>query len=221
MTWISRINKALKSDGGYRLTLVAQPILPIQATIGTEPTFYEILLRLVNPDGTVISAGEFIDSISLDPGLMVKVDWWVLNSTADLIALTGKSYAVNLGTAILRSPYFPQELSNRLSSKAIKTSSLSFEVTEREMLHSVEIDHLKMIDENHKILLDDVGTVLSRHSLFAYFASTWVSGVKLDINLVSQVLTNWRSARVNVGLFSMCSDFGLICICEGVESVEV
>ena len=217
MPWISRINKALAGQDGYSLKLATQPIVTINPRLDEKPVFYEVLLRLVSPDGTITSAGEFIDSIALDNGLMERVDWFVLKATAELIAKTNHTYAANLGAAILRSPYFIQSLSNMLRSKNATVGKLALEVTEREQLHSQELDNLRLLVHNHLILLDDVGAVASRHSLFAYMGMDFVSGVKLDRNLISQVGTSWRHERIVANMFSLCADLDHICICECVE----
>ncbi len=221
MPWKDRISKALAGEDGYSLKLALQPIVPVDFSFGVEPNFYEVLIRLVNPDGGIASAGEFIDSIMLDNALMEKLDWWVLKATAERISKTKHTYAVNLGASILRSPYFVQALSNMLRASDATVAKLAIEVTEREMLHGQEIDNLKMLVRNHAVFLDDVGSVVSRHSLFSYFASDFVSGLKLDINLVSQVNSNWRALRIIENMIDLCEKLDFICICEGVEDLQV
>lgn len=217
MPWKDRINKALAGQDGYSLRLATQPIVAANSRLDAKPVFYEVLLRLVNPDGSVTNAGEFIDSIALDNGLMERVDWFVLKATAELIAKTNCTYAANLGAAVLRSPYFIQSLSNMLRSKDAAVGKLALEVTEREPLHSQELDNLRLLVHNHLVLLDDVGAISSRHSLFAYMGMDFVSGIKLDRNLISQVGTSWRHERIVANMFSLCSDLDHLCICECVE----
>lgn len=217
MPWISRLEKALAGQDGYSLKLAAQPIVAINSRLDSKPVFYEVLLRLVRPDSTIVSAGEFIDAIAVDNGLMERVDWFVLKATAELIAKTNHTYAVNLGAAILRSPYFMQSVSNMLNAKGSQASKLALEVTEREKLHTQELNNLRMLVHNHLVLLDDVGSIESRHSLFAYMGMDFVSGIKLDRNLVSQVGSSWRHERIVANMFSLCADLDHLCICECVE----
>ena len=76
--WEHRINEAIAERG---LSLYAQPVvsLPSRETAG-----YELLLRMTNPDGSVLAAKDFIP-VAEDLGLIRILDEWVIREAASLL----------------------------------------------------------------------------------------------------------------------------------------
>ncbi|HPB66442.1 MAG TPA: diguanylate cyclase, partial [Spirochaetales bacterium] len=74
MEWISKINRAVEEN---RFLLYYQPIEPLGA--GAEPKI-EILLRLVNEDGSISGPTDFIPAAERY-NLMPQVDRWVLENS--------------------------------------------------------------------------------------------------------------------------------------------
>ena len=74
MQWAARINNALEED---RFELFRQTILPLQ--VEEEGAHYEILLRMRDENGGIISPGLFIEAAERY-GITPNIDRWVIRS---------------------------------------------------------------------------------------------------------------------------------------------
>ena len=72
--WVSHITRALEDE---RFVLYKQPIVPLNESLSIKP-HYELLVRMVSENGTLISPGAFIPAAERY-GLMQKLDHWVIN----------------------------------------------------------------------------------------------------------------------------------------------
>ena len=78
MQWITRINQALKED---RFTLYAQKI----KSLGNETAkHYEILIRMVDTDGTIVPPGAYLPAAERYD-IIDKIDSWVINNVFTLM----------------------------------------------------------------------------------------------------------------------------------------
>ena len=80
--WEHRINEAIADHG---LSLYAQPVVRLPSL---EIAGYELLLRMTNPDGSVLAAKDFIP-VAEDLGLIRILDEWVIREAASLLHETG------------------------------------------------------------------------------------------------------------------------------------
>ena len=79
MEVVGMMNRAFKED---RFCLYAQPIVPLSGA-GGQVEHYEVLIRMLDPSGEVISPGVFIPA-SERYGLIRQRDRWVLDKTFEL-----------------------------------------------------------------------------------------------------------------------------------------
>jgi len=77
MTWVSRIQEALKEE---RLVLYKQAITPIGNKGENDALHCEILLRMKDRDGNIIGPDMFIPAAERY-NLMLSLDKWVINKT--------------------------------------------------------------------------------------------------------------------------------------------
>ena len=80
--WEHRINEAIAEHG---LSLYAQPVVRLPSL---EIAGYELLLRMTNPDGSVVAAKDFIP-VAEDLGLIRILDEWVIREAASLLHESG------------------------------------------------------------------------------------------------------------------------------------
>ncbi len=84
--WIQRISRAVADQ---RLFLVYQPIASVEAADPTER--YEVLLRIRDPDGTVILPGAFID-MAERVGVAHLLDRWVISHGLEVLAVRQQTH---------------------------------------------------------------------------------------------------------------------------------
>jgi hypothetical protein len=96
LSWIGRIQNTLAED---RFLLYAQPIIDI----GTmQVVQHELLLRVREPDGTIIGPGRYLQ-IAEQYGLIDDIDRWVIRH-AMTIAATGLPVQVNISARSVVDP---------------------------------------------------------------------------------------------------------------------
>lgn len=212
--WSNRLRSALTKNDGWSLKLWRQPIIHID---DAESFAYEMLVRLVRPDGTVLTAGEFIDAICEERSLIRALDWWVIMRTVSLISSTGIRHAVNIESATLGGENFPERVAQLLKEKQIDPSLLMFELVERHPIDEDESANLEKLFWSSPVHLDDIGALETRNSGIGYLADYRFAGIKLDRSLVKSVCENHRSATIVGSLLAMCMGLGISCTCEGVE----
>src|SRR3546814_15454535 len=74
MQWVGRLRTAIAE---HRLRLHYQILKPVQAGAKGEGVHFELLLRLLDDDGTLVQPGAFIPSAERF-GMMPKIDRWVV-----------------------------------------------------------------------------------------------------------------------------------------------
>jgi EAL domain-containing protein (putative c-di-GMP-specific phosphodiesterase class I)/CHASE1-domain containing sensor protein len=128
LEWVQRIRSAL--DEG-RLTLYAQPVVE---TASGRVTQHELLVRMVEHDGSLIAPAQFLP-IAERFGLIREIDRWVVSET---IALLGERRGhgekpvveVNLSGYSLGDRELAADIGRQLHETQIDPGQLIFEVTE-------------------------------------------------------------------------------------------
>ena len=130
MQWVSRITSALEE---HRFRLYGQAIVPLVPR-QSERARVEVLLRLIERDGSLISPGAFIPAAERY-NLMPAVDRWVVR---EVTALYGRYRghgetpiaSINLSGGSLGDPSMLTFVRDQLSKHNLSPESLCFEITE-------------------------------------------------------------------------------------------
>ncbi|MEM9218866.1 MAG: EAL domain-containing protein [Cyanobacteria bacterium P01_F01_bin.150] len=186
MARIANISQVLEEN---RFFLVQQPI---QALRGTEEQPHaEILLRLYDEEGHVISPGQFIP-IAERYGLISLIDRWVVETVVEnyntFFGETHMLVSVNLSGTSLSDDRFIDFVESLIRQAHIDPHYICFEITE-----TVAISHLAqakvfiraMKELGVKFALDDFGSGVSS---FGYLRSLPVDYLKIDGGLVRNIV---------------------------------
>lgn len=180
----------------------------------------EALLRLREPDGSLISPAEFIP-LAEQTGLIAPITWFVVEEVCDLLrrtpALRDVSVSINLPMPQLLSKGFIPHLNSIVDRAGIPHRRVCLEFTERAILENFEQTQeiMKQLTlDGYRFLLDDFGTGYSNFNCLLQLPFQFI---KLDACLVQpaeQQESDYTMVRTLTNLFH---GMDLQVIAEGVE----
>jgi diguanylate cyclase (GGDEF)-like protein/PAS domain S-box-containing protein len=224
MEWIAKINKAAEEN---RFILYQQPIVPLSDSIDLRPKS-EILLRLINEDGSIARPGDFIPAAERY-NLMPLVDRWVIkNAMAAFRSLSDRDSAIadsiisiNLSGPSLLDDSLVDLILYELRRNELESSNFCFEITETAAIQNLSwatrfIKRLK--DDGFTFALDDFG---SGFSSFGYLKNLPVDYLKIDGSFVQTIDESLVSYTMVESINSIGHVMGIKTIAEFVKSPEI
>ncbi|MEB3337520.1 MAG: EAL domain-containing protein [Leptolyngbyaceae bacterium] len=226
--WVTRITRALK-DNNFRLYY--QPITSIQFEKATFK-HYEILLRMIDQQGQVISPADFIP-VAERYSLMPAIDRWVIHtlfaSYKEAFQQLGNHgvapdhacgciYAVNLSGASLNDDQFTDFLKEQFACWQVPPQTICFEITETIAIVNLSkasqfIGDLKRL--GCRFALDDFGRGMSS---FAYLKNLPVDYIKIDGGFVKDIDHDLVAQTIVEGISRIAQVMGMQTIAEFVEN---
>ncbi|WP_136248353.1 bifunctional diguanylate cyclase/phosphodiesterase [Halomonas borealis] len=215
--WAERLHKALQDDD---FTLMVQPIVRLA---DGDVKHYEVLIRMREKDGSLVSPAHFIP-IAERNGMIAQLDRWVLrHSLKALRRLQGRgiSLAVNLSGQSLHDKGLEQFLAEELAHSGADPHQLILEITETAAVtdFSTARSVLQAMRElGCRTALDDFGVGFSSfHSL----GQLPVDYIKIDGSFIRN-LTDSPDSRVIVkAIADLATGFGKQAIAEFVDQEEL
>ena len=136
LAWSDRIRQAIDRD---EFALFAQPILDLTTD---EVSQYELLVRMVGPDGELVPPHAFLPSAERS-GMVVEIDAWVTRNAIRLIDRHRRAgrrlrLEVNLSGRTLGDSALPRMIEEQLRAVPIDPANLIFEVTETTAVLNIE-----------------------------------------------------------------------------------
>ena len=188
MQWAARINNALEDN---RFELFRQTILPLQED--EQGAHYEILLRMRDENGGIISPGLFIEAAERY-GITPGIDRWVIRSAFRWLVSEADERerltlcSINLSGQSLGDEKFLPFVIDQFQMSGLDATKICFEITETAAIASYSqanrfINALKEL--GCKFALDDFGTGLSS---FGYLKHFPVDFLKIDGSFVKEIL---------------------------------
>ncbi len=215
------LENALASD---RFILRAQPILQTAVSDRSNATLhYEVLLGLVNKDGSISSPGEFIHSAERY-GFMTLVDRWVVREAFTWISTLMDEQkvvphlAINLSGASVTDDSFMEYLLEQISEFGVGTSRLCFEITETGTISNLvkAADFVRAFKNlGCKFSIDDFGTGLASHN---YLRELPVDYVKIDGSFITGIAENRSDYAMARSINDLAHFLGQETIAESVEN---
>ena len=125
---VAMVQQALEKNS---FRLLFQPVISLR---GDENEHYEVLLRLLSPNGEEVSPGQFLE-VAKESGMGEKIDRWVILSSIKLLSdHRAKGHAtrlfVNLSSASLQDPTLLPWLSVALKAARLPSDALVFQFSE-------------------------------------------------------------------------------------------
>lgn len=220
--WIRRINRALEDD---RLRLYYQPIVPLNP-MESEGEHYEILVRMLGEDGSIIPPGEFLPAAE-NYHLAPRIDRWVVSHTLAWLQRNPQQVrdlslcSINLSGLSLSDEALLADIRELLEKSEVPAAKICFEVTETAAIRHLDaavyfMQSLKQLGV--RFSLDDFGTGLSS---FAYLRTLPVDFLKIDGLFVRQIDRNIIDWTMVKSINDMGQIMGKQTIAEFVENEDI
>ena len=196
---------------------------PICSLAKNEFTSMEALVRLVEPDGSIVKPSEFI-AIAEETGMITPITWFVLEEVCSMLAehpeLQFTSVAVNLPMKQLLDKGFAARLNSITDRYGISPNCLCLEFTERAILENFNRTKNimeQLTQEGYRFYLDDFG---SGYSNFNCLLQLPFQIIKLDSSLVHTNSGTQNAVGMLQSLTDIFHNLKLEVIAEGVETDE-
>lgn len=190
---LQTLHRALQHDGFELFSQAIMPLFHKNASKTTHLQHYEILLRLRNEAGDLVSPGLFIP-LAERHGLMSKVDMWVVKNTIRILEAhpshldnVGK-VAINLSGITLGDDVTLQKIAQLIQSTIVPAEKICFEITETTAVTNLNAarDFISTLrDLGCSFALDDFGAGMSS---FTYLKNLDVDYVKIDGSFVRNIV---------------------------------
>ncbi len=207
MAWVERINRAIAED---RLSLVYQEIAPA-VPAHTTGRHFELLVRLRDVDGRIISPGVFLPAAERFH-IASRIDRWVLQQALTWLRGLGADArrielcSINLSGQSLTNSEFLDFTLAELAVPGTRPETLCFEITETTAIANLAAAQ-RFIGEvkarGCRVALDDFGSGLSS---FGYLRSLAVDFLKIDGIFVKDLLTD----PINLAMVRSINDIGQV-----------
>jgi len=223
MKWVSRITSAVEDD---RLELFYQPIIGIGDENGDHRGHYELLLRMRDEDGQLVSPDQFIPAAERY-NLMSTLDRWVIHEALSQLADRSEeaearyTLAINLSGTSLSEDRFLEFVIDELEKQKLPHGAICFEITETAAISNLArvVHFMQALKElGCKFSLDDFGSGLSS---FTYLKNLPVDYLKIDGQFISNVAEDNVDESMVKAIHEVGSAMGIETIAERVETREV
>ena len=196
---------------------------PIQCQKTGKFCSMEALIRLREPDGTLISPAEFIP-LAEQTGYISPITWFVLEEVCRLLKFTPKlddvSVSINLPMPQLMEKGFVPRFMSIVDQAGIDHRRICIEFTERAILENYQQTMAimeQLTQEGFRFYLDDFG---SGYSNFNCLLQLPFQIIKLDACLTRPVKNGKRDYAMVRTLSKLFHDMDLVVVAEGAETDE-
>lgn len=216
--WMNRLRAALDED---LFELRFQPINQIDT--GTT-THHEVLIRLREPDGRLVSPDAFLPS-AIRFGLMSEIDFWIIRQAARAWTDFSDEWqplrlSVNLSANAFEADDLASYVADTFELYRVDPGCITFEITEslairrpRHVEH--QIDKLRQL--GCKLALDDFGT---GYSSFSYLQKLRFDYIKIDGVFVHDILHNPVDQKMIRMIAEIGAEANMQTIAEYVQCAE-
>jgi diguanylate cyclase (GGDEF)-like protein len=222
MQWVSRLNRAIEED---RFILYFQPVIPCANKL-KHHSHLEILVRLIDDDGTIISPGAFLHAAE-KYNMVSSIDRWVIENTMSWLAKTEKSgghpvtVSINLSGQTIGNPDMLKFIIDKMAETGAPAERIIFEITETTAIANIIAATSFMLTLRgcgFRFSLDDFGSGLSS---FTYLRKLPVDFLKIDGVFVRDILSDPVDHAMVKSINELGQLLGKETIAKFVETTEL
>lgn len=210
------VKRALQES---RLCLAYQPVM--DAVTG-KPRFYEVLVRMIGPNGQPIAAADFIPAVER-MGLAGALDRFVLDmALQELSAYPELVLSVNVSGLTAAQAAWPRYFKSRLDRAGRRSilQRLIIEITETAAVADISQTArfaTALSNMGGRVALDDFG---AGYTSIRHLRTLSVAILKLDRELLTQVATNPDQQTLVRMLIGLARGMGMQTVAEGIENED-
>ncbi|MFQ5625486.1 MAG: EAL domain-containing protein, partial [Methyloligellaceae bacterium] len=210
---IAMADRIINALNERRMILALQPIV---SAVERKPAYYEVLLRMREPDGTIVTAGEFIP-VAERLGLIRLIDHRVLELCIKLLkAAPNLHLAINVSGETASDAAWLNTLQGLANGERSLTQRMMIEITETAAITDIEesISFVKSLKElGCRVAIDDFG---AGYSSFQKLRQLDFDLLKIDGSFVRD-LPNSREDQILVrALVDLARNFAMDTVAEWV-----
>lgn len=198
---------------------------PIRCMATGKFSSMEALVRILEPDGSVISPAEFIP-IAEQTGMVAPITWFVLEESCRMLRehpeLNDTSITINLPMTQMLDRSCHTLMNSITERYGVAHRRIGIEFTERAVLENFEQIQTVMeefVNDGYRFYLDDFG---AGYSNFNCLLQLPFSNIKLDMNLIRMDISHDGQQRLGLikTLTGFLHDLSMVVIAEGIETPE-
>ena len=216
---VGQLRGALKAD---RLVLYAQRIAPLNRPSAAGG--YELLLRMLAEDGTLVAPGPLIMAAQRCQ-LLPTIDRWVIQRSLQMLSpyrsmlrSSGLTMSINMSGQSLGDATCLQQFKEQLRAANLPSGCLTVEITEQAAVTNMARASAMIEDLRGfgcSFALDDFGTGANTLS---HLKNLKVSRVKIDGSFVRDIVTDRNSLATVKAIVELAKTLSMETVAEYVES---
>lgn len=224
MDWVDRLKECMRED---RIVLYGQRIVALQSAQDGDLECWEVLSRLLDADGVLVSPGAFIPAAERF-GIIDELDRHIIRKAFARLQKMASSqrertrYFINISGITLSSSGLLAYLSQMLDQYCeVRPANVCFEVTETAAISSMAGTAATMRELTGKgfsFALDDFGSGMSS---FSYLEKLPVHYLKIDGEFVKGILTRPTGAVIVEAVAKVAHAMNILTVAESVEHDEL
>ncbi|MGB5260153.1 MAG: EAL domain-containing protein [Gammaproteobacteria bacterium] len=222
MQWVSRLTRALEEK---RFELFYLPIIPCaRRDNGTRQI--EILLRLIDDDGTIIAPGAFLPAAE-KYNLAANIDRWVIGTTLEWVAANSGNSSrpltvfINISGQTVGSADMLRFIIDKMDETGVAPEMIVFEITETTAIANITSATSFMLTLRgcgFRFSLDDFGSGLYS---FTYLKKLPIDFLKIDGTFIRDILSDPVDYAMVRSINELGQLLGKETIAEFVETLDI
>lgn len=199
-----------------QVMLAYQPVMRGN-DLGT-PAFYEGLIRVLDPNGRIIPAGDFFP-VAETQELGRKLDTWALRLGIDaLVRNPSLRLSINMSARSIGYPDWIGTLRAALQRHETVGERLILEITERTAITMPDLVQVFMHEMQVKgvtFALDDFG---ASYTAFKFFRDFYFDILKIDGDFIRSIASSPDNQVITEAMLSLGRHFDMVTVAENVET---